>query len=104
MSFVSFAEDASSQGQHSVSDNASHKSGFLSPQSKHKGAAQTPTSLVKRLLKIKHQKQVQAAKIAKEKIDLENGLKFLGRHAYETKQEFNKEAETLYRGKVLIDR
>ena len=32
------------------------------------------------------------------------GLRFLGRHVYEAKQNFELEAETLYRDKVLIKR
>ena len=34
----------------------------------------------------------------------DTGLRFLGRHVYETKQSFEHEAETLYRDKVLIKR
>lgn len=40
----------------------------------------------------------------KDKLDADNGLKLLGRHVYEARQQFNKTADTLYRGKVLIDR
>ena len=38
------------------------------------------------------------------KTEEEKGLKFLGRHVYETKQRFKKEADTLYKDKVLIGR
>ena len=33
-----------------------------------------------------------------------DGLRMIGRHAYAAKQEMESKAETLYKGKVLIDR
>ena len=34
----------------------------------------------------------------------DDGLRFIGRHASVARRELEKKAETLYRGKVLIDR
>ena len=53
-----------------------------------------------KLLELRHSKKLAM----KHRKKTDDGLRFIGRHASVARRELEKKAETLYRGKVLIDR